>query len=225
MKLRRFDPVAGDPAGAFVRKSLTPALVSLGAGIILFSSPVCATPADDVARAAVSGAASVAKAQPDQFLRGFTAIVVRAKPREVPGYVTVAIHLRADLTTGVVAAAIKLAEKKTASSTQSLRASLCIAILKAAIAANPDAAVAIAKAAVTAAPDLREALIAAAIAGAPAQRAAILRATQIELFAGLFNSTGEEGANFFSGVGTINPANISDTRGNVNSPEQPPSRP
>lgn len=195
-------------------------------GSILLSTSAFATPAEEIIRAvAANGISDVSQARPRQFVKAFNAIALRSPPRDLPDYVTAAINLRPDVAPNVVAIAIKAAVKKW----EAKPAALCgmiDRIVKAAIAANRDAAVSIAKAAASTAPESRHCVVEAAVAAAPEAKDAIVEAAGARTlpFAFLtFSATDTSGFSF--SAATLNPANISDlgANGNVNSPEQPPS--
>lgn len=209
---------------------LNPFCFRLSTAAILCGASVCfagvrsanANPSEDITRAIhASGASNVSDASSSQFLNALTAVMTRARSRELPDYVTAAIHLRSDLSAQITVAALRVAARATHNS-QTLTA-LVDRIIRAAVRANPDAAPAIARAAAEAAPTLRECIVNAAVAAAPQQRIAILQATSsVSGFAGFFRAAGEEGS--FGGFGTISPSNLSDNGGDVTSPEQPPVR-
>jgi hypothetical protein len=98
--------------------------------------------------------------------------------------------------------------------------------VKAAIAADPDAAVSIAKAAVSSSSTFRHCALSAAIAAAPDKEDKIVATAGEKTvpYAFLTVSPSDTTGFAFSSA-TLNPANISDLAGNgvVNSPEQPPS--
>lgn len=198
----------------------------LACASILLSASAFATPAEEITNAvAVTGAADVSQARPRQFVKAFTAVALRVPPRELPDYVVAAINLRPDLASSSVAIAVKAAVKNW----EAKPAALCgmiERIVRAGIAANPDAAVSIAKAASSASPELRKCVMEAAIAAAPDAKDAIVHAATAatQPFAFLtFSATDTSGFSFTAA--TLSPANISNLGGdgNVNSPEQPPS--
>ena len=163
-------------------------------------------------------------ARPKAFLKAFTAVTLRAQPRELPSYVIAAVNLRPDLAPNVVAVAVKAAGKKL----EAKPAALCVVIdriIRAAIVANPEATVAIVKAAASTSPELRRCIVSAAISTVPTAKDAIVRAATaraLPLAFLTFSATGNSGFSFTAA--TLNPANISDLGDNaVNSPEQPPS--
>lgn len=195
-------------------------------GYALFTVCALASPADEITRAvAVNGIGDVADASPRQFLKAFTAVALRAHPRDLPNYVVAAIDLRPDLaprTVGVaITAAVKNSEGKAG-----LLCALVERIIRAGIAARPDAAVTIAKAGSSAVPELRHCVIDAAVSAMPDKKTEIVQAATAKAvpFAFLTFSASEPNAFSFSAA-TLNPANISspDDDGAVNSPEQPPT--
>jgi len=174
-----------------------------------------ATPTDDLTQAlAVAGAASVRQASPDDFLRAFTAILVRAKSRDVPAYVGAAVKLRPDLAGKIVFAALNTRRSKVDSN--KLSWAEIERVIKAAVAANPGAAAEIVMFAIRAQPSARDSIVATAIAAAPEQRIAILRAVGEAAESAAFSQPPM--------IGTLNPADLIDNAP-VNSPEQPPSGP
>jgi hypothetical protein len=195
-------------------------------GCALLAAPVFATPADEITRAVeVNGVSNVSQALPRQFVKAFTAVALRVQPRDLPDYVVGAINLRPDLAPNVVAVAVKAAMKNWETKPQLLGA-VIERIVRAAIAANPDAAVAIVNAGASAAPSLRHCVISAAIASAPQARDQILEAAMGKTVPLAFLTfSASDGSGFSSWGANLNPANISEVGGNsvVTSPEQPPS--
>jgi hypothetical protein len=185
-----------------------------------------ATPAEEISRAVeANGVSDVSQARARQFVRAFTAVTFRVPPRELPDYVAGAIDLRPDLAPNVVAVAVKAAVKNWETKPQLLCA-LIERIVRAAIAANPDAAVAIAKAGASAAPTLRRCVISAAVDAAPEAKDQIVEGATAKTIPLAFLTFSAADASGFSSWGAnLNPANISQVGGNgvVNSPEQPPS--
>lgn len=194
---------------------------------LLLSAPAFANPTEEISRAVtVNGVADVSSARPRQFLKAFTAVALRVPPRDLPDYVTAAIQLRPELAPNAVAIAVKAAVKNFESKPE-LVCSLAERIVKAAIAANHDAAVAIAKAAASSAPHLRRCIAAAAISVAPEAKEEITDTASKKTppFAYLSFSASDFGEFSFK-ADTINPANISEPEDDntVNSPEQPAFR-
>ena len=194
-------------------------LLLVTCGWVLLGTSAFATPAEQISRAvAANGAADVSHAAPTQFVKAFAAVVFRAQPRDLPDYVRAAINLRPDLTQNVVFVAVKAAVNNWEAKPELLRV-MIDRIVRAAIAANSDAAVSIARAASSAAPSLRDCVIRAAIAAAPQAKDEILAAAsgRTQPFAFFVFSA--------SGSVIVNPANISEVGdATVTSPEQPPSR-
>lgn len=183
-----------------------------------------ATPTEEISQAvAVQGVANHSSAQPKQFLKAFTAVALRIQPRALPDYVIAAINLRPELASNIVAVAVKAAVKNCEGKPRVLCA-IIDRIVRAAIAANPDALLAVVRAAASTSPELRHCVASAAISAAPTAKDAILQAalTKPVPFAFLsFSANGQSGFSYTAP--TLNPANISDLGGsNVNSPEQPP---
>lgn len=195
-------------------------------GCALFSVPALANPAEEITRAvAVSSAGDVSQATPRQFVKAFTAVALGAQPRDLPDYVVAAIELRPDLAPRTVGVAIKAAVKHS----EGKAGSLCLMverIVRAAIAACPDAAISIAKAGSAAAPELRRCVIEAAVSATPDKESEIVHAATAKAlpFAFLTFSASDISAFSFSAA-SLSPANISspDDNGAVTSPEQPPS--
>lgn len=174
-----------------------------------------AAPTDELTQAvAVAGAASVKQAPSNDFLHAFTAVLVRVKSRDVPAYVGAAVNLRPDLAGKIVFAALNTRRSKVDSN--KLSQIEIERIIKAAIAANPDAVAEIVMFAIRAQPYARDAIVAAAIAAAPEQRIAILRAAGEAAGSAAFSQPPM--------IGTLNPADLIDNAP-VNSPEQPSSGP
>jgi hypothetical protein len=196
-------------------------------GCALLAVPVFATPADEITRAVqANGVSDVSQAKPRQFVKAFAAVTLRVQPRELPDYVVGAINLRPDLAPNVVAVAVKAARKNWETKPQLLCA-MIDRIVRAAIAANPDAAVAIARAGASAAPKSRSCVVNAAVAVAPQAKDQILAVAGAKSIPLAFLTFSEADANGFSSWGgaSLNPANFSQVGGDgtVNSPEQPPS--
>jgi hypothetical protein len=200
------------------------ALVILCAAAILPASSF-ATPRQEISRAvAVNGTADAASATPKQFLKAFTAVTLRAQPRALPDYVIAAIDLRPELASNIVAVAIKAAVRNWADKPSALCA-MIDRIVRAGIAANPDAVVSVVKAATSASPTLRHCVVNGAITAAPMAKNAILQAAAARTVSFVFPTfSGSEQSGFSFVAGTLSPANISDLDDNdVNSPEQPPA--
>lgn len=183
------------------------------------------TPAEEISRAvAVTGAADVSTAGPRQFLKAFTAVAMRTQPRELPQYVIAAANLRPDLASNIVAVAVKAAVKNSEEKPRVLCA-VIDRIIRAAIAANPDAVVAIVRAGASASPQMRQCVVNGAISAAPMAKDAIVQAANAKAipFAFLTFSAADSSGFSFTAA-TLSPANISDLRdSDVNSPEQPPT--
>jgi hypothetical protein len=202
----------------------TAALIACVSAFVAVSA--FATSGEEIANAVGAGASSdVSQARPNQFLRAFNAIALRAPARELPAYVSAAIDLRPDLSGRIVTVAVTAAIKHWETRPNAL-CQMIERIVRAAIAANPHAAVSIAQAAVAASPETRSCAVEAAISAAPAREVAIQSATELRgaTFGFLSSSDNLETGFVFSAV-SLSPANISDLRGDatVNSPEQPPS--
>lgn len=201
------------------------ALLAFGVSSFLTASAL-ATPAEEISRAViVHGVADVSAAHPKQFLKAFTAVALRAQPRELPNYVIAAINLRSDLAPNIAAVAIKAAVKNS----EVKPGALCLLvdrIIRAAIAANPEAVVAIVKAASSASPELRQCVLSAAISTMPGYKAALVQAANAKALPYAFLTFSTNGHSGFSfNPPTLSPANISDLgSGSVNSPEQPPGQ-
>jgi hypothetical protein len=212
------------PALRFPRITFRYALFIISA-VTLLSTSAFATPTEEISRAvAVHGVADISTAQPKQFLKAFTAIALRTEARRLPEYVIAATNLRPDLASNIVRVAIQAAGKNWEDKPRALCA-IIDRIVKAAIAANPDAVVAVVSAAASTSPQLRHCVVNAAISAAPMARDAIVQAATAKTvpFAFLSFSTSDQ-RGFSYAAPTLNPANISDLEDdNVNSPEQPPT--
>jgi hypothetical protein len=201
-------------------------LLLVAFGAVLVTTSAFSAPVDEITRAVnANGVADVSQARPRQFIKAFTSVALRAQPRDLPDYVIAAINLRPDLAPNAVAVAVKASTKNLDGKPYAL----CVMverIIRAAIAANPDAAVSIARAGAAAAPTLRRCVVSAAIAAAPQAKDEILEAATRHAppFVFLTFSASDTAGFSFSPV-TLSPANISDPGADdVNSPEQPPSR-
>ena len=188
--------------------------------------PALASPKDELTRAATA-IPDKGQETGEQFLSGFTATAVRIKRREIPAYVSAALHLRADLAPGITAAALTVVINNPPAERRS-ECALISKIIAAAIEANPAEAVAIVQAALEVTPNFSECIVTAAIAAAPDQKVAILRAAQTHptLFAFLRLTRTENGGIPIERVGALNPASL--TVHNtvvVISPEQVPAQP
>lgn len=201
-------------------------LLLAACGCALFTASALANPAEEITRAvAVNGVTDISQASPRQFVKAFTAVALLAQPRDLPNYVVAAIDLRPDLAPRIVGVAIRATIKNS----QGKAGLLCLMverIVRAAIAARPDAAVSIAKAGSSAAPELRRCVIDAAVSAMPDKKTEIVQAATAKAvpYAFLTFSASEPNAFSFSAA-TLNPANISspDDNGAVTSPEQPPT--
>jgi len=190
------------------RRSLIAALLALILAALAFlPGQATAAPADEISRAVIAaGAASVAQANATQFIRGFTAVVVRASQKNIALYVTAAIKMRPDLASQITIAAIN-AHRGTGTN---VTCDWVDPIIRAAIAAAPDAKKALVRAAIQSEPWARECILAAANMSGETETA-FLRPSGVD--AGNVNG---------AAIGTINPANIgANGQGNVNTPEHP----
>lgn len=186
-----------------------------------------ASPEDELSRAATAAISNNGQESSEQFLRGFTATAVRIKRREIPAYVSAALHLRMDLAPAITAAAVTVVINNPPAERRS-ECALISRIIAAAIEANPAEAVPIVQAALEVTPNFSECIVAAAVAAAPDQKVAILRAAQTHptLFAFLRLTRTENGGIPIERAGALNPASL--TVHNtvvVISPEQAPARP
>lgn len=188
---------------------------AVAAFIVFFGSPaaVLATPSDEISRAvSANGVSDVNQATAKQFSRAFSAVLVRVKAEEVPSYVSSAIILRPDLAPQITVAALKArAGQQYYQIERQISCEGVNEIIRAEIAAAPDARDAIVCAALNAVPLLRECILAAT--GVKESELAIFHPPCIR--AGDISTTV---------LGTINPRDISSAgSGNVSSPEQPPA--
>ena len=177
------------------------AIATLG----LFPAKVEASPADEISRAVLAaGATSVAQANAQTFIQGFSAVIVRAKASNIAGYVTAAIKLRPDLASAITVAALRAHHQDATDRS----CGWVDSIIRAAIAAAPDAKKALVRAAIEAEPWARECILAAAGMSSDTEMA-------------FFRPPGVDAGNVNSAaIGTINPANIG-ASGGVVSPERP----
>jgi hypothetical protein len=196
------------------------AIVSLAALLsILFNPSAFAVPSDELSEAVrAGGAADVTHASASIFLRGFTAVALGIKPRDLPGYVEAAVKMRPELAGKIVGRATRITSRKDPKSSCTVIAW----IVRAAVAANPASAVAIAKAAIAAKPAAVHCIIDAASKVAPEQEPEIA-ALETSFSLGLLSAiTATSDLEMSYTSGTLNPANLSDFRENtVVSPEQP----
>jgi hypothetical protein len=173
----------------------------------------------------VAGASDSRHATARHFVRGFTAVLIRAKRRDVPRYVTVAVKMRADLAREIAVAALRAQGRGEEEGPASC--GTVSKIIAAAVAARPEAATEIVQAAIVLDPQFRQCINSALILAGPDEKDANLQAANsaTQPFAFLtFSMAGYTG--FPYSAATLNPANISapeDDR-TVNSPEQPPRR-
>jgi len=173
--------------------------------VVLFSSAASslASPIDAITRAILaSGAPSVKEASAGAFTNAFSSVAIRVKDKQLPSYVSAATTLRPHLADKIIAAALK-----SRSPEDRPPCDLIDRIVKAAIAAAPDAKIAIVRAALETSPWARECILAAA--EIDENKTAIFRPP------GDVNSPT---------IGTINPGNtFIGGGGNTQSPEQPPT--
>ena len=129
----------------------------------IVASSVQAAPADDIQRAvATAGASSVSAAPADVFLHAFSSVVVRARGNAA-AYVAAAIAMRHDLAPQITVAALRA--YRTGRNKVIGQEGSCDwvdPIIRTAIAAAPSQAVAIVLAAIAAEPYARECILAAA---------------------------------------------------------------
>jgi hypothetical protein len=193
---------------------------------VLLTASVFAIPAEEIAQAvAVNSGSDVSGASPKQFLKAFIAVALRARPRELPDYVTAAIDLRPELAPNIVAVAIKAAVKNSEAKPGALYGTVD-RIIRAAIVAKPDAMLAIIKAGASASPESRHIVISAAISAAPDEKGDIIQAAAAKTQPfGFLTFAATESSGFPFSAATLNPANIFDLTDSdgVTSPEQPPS--
>ncbi len=175
---------------------------------------------EEISRAVIAaGAASVKQADASTFIQGFSSVVIRPKCTDIARYVTAAVKLRPDLAAQIAVAALK-AHRRNGSD---LSCECVDPIIRAAVAAAPDAKKAIVRTALAAEPWAKECIWAAsgmsrdemafiwAAAGMSGDETAFFRPPGVD--AGNVNG---------SAIGTINPGNIgAGGHGNVNTPENP----
>jgi hypothetical protein len=195
--------------------------------LVSFASPALASAQEELTRAAgVSG--DLPETSPDQFLRGFTATIVRMKRRELPGYVVAALQLRADLAPQITAAALRVARNNTPADRRGTLTFIS-RIITSAVEGNPAEAVATVQAALEVAPSFAQCILSAAIAAVPDQKMAILHAAQTHpaLFAFL-RVTGTDNAEVsIDSSGALKPGSLSvpNRPTVIVSPEQVPAGP
>ena len=140
-------------------------IIAVVATVVLsiVASSIQAAPSDDIQRAvAKAGAPSVSAASPDVFLHAFSSVVVRARGNAA-AYVAAAIAMRHDLAPQITVAALRA--YRTGGNKGVGKEASCDwvdPIIRTAIAAAPSQAVAIVLAAIDAQPYARECIIAAA---------------------------------------------------------------
>ncbi len=180
-------------------------LVVVIAATGFFPGSAQASPSDEISRAvAKAGAPSVKQADAATFTQAFTSVVVRVKSKNVASYVTAAVTLRPDLAPQITVAALNAHR---ADGKDYADCSWVDPIIRAAIAAAPDAANAIVREAIAADPSARQCILAAAGRSAETETAFFRPPPGIDV--GNINSTA---------IGTINPGNVGE--GTV-SPEKP----
>lgn len=186
--------------GRFGIRSTYLGLTLLIIAIIALTNPIVqGSPAEEITRAiSASGAPNVNQADATVFIKAFSSILVRTKQKDVPEFVSAAIKLRRDLAPRIVVAALRSHRRS-----KNVSYAWVAPIIRAAIAAAPEATAAILRAAIAAEPDARKYILAAA--GLSENDTAFPQSSGVD--AGNINS---------NTIGTINPANF------VNSPEQPP---
>jgi hypothetical protein len=138
------------------RQSMSASIFAVALALFTGSSAF-ASPAAEISRAVnVAGGADVKHAAPAAFLQGFNVVVVRVKQAETPLYVSAAVKMRPDLAAQIAVAALNARplDRRTCEGIE--------AIIKAAIAAAPDARYAIARAALAAQRASRACILAAA---------------------------------------------------------------
>ena len=206
--------------------NVTRLLTILGALVVAISpsSPLLATPTDEITRAvAVRGLSDPTHAPPKEFITAFTAVVFRAEPAKLPSYVAAAVKLRPDLAPKIVALAVKASYANwhandampvsSSDDRKKSRAELCelvTDIVKAAVVVTPDTVAEIAAAAAGASRDMRECIIAAAVSAVPDAESKIIQAV---------NAATVMPPSYGFEYGPLNPSDIA---GVVVSPEKPP---
>jgi hypothetical protein len=189
----------------------------LSAASVLIATSMFSAPADEITRAVTAGGASTVKsADAKTFTRGFSAVLIKQKEDQVAAYVTAAVKLRPDLGCQTFDAALRAVLGNKPASSQ--RTNNLTQIVKAAVAADPEAAACVVSAAIRFDSAAREQVVAAALAAAPDQRTAIMQAASeakggASMRGASFDAEGQPG-----GAGTMNPANLSD-QGSAASPE------
>jgi len=170
---------------------------------------VLTMPADEIGRALLAnGISDASQATARQFIRAFSAVVVRIGAKEVPSYVSSAIKLRPELAPQITAAAL---EARVGQQCNQIGGQISCAEVSAII-----------RAAIAAAPRARDAIVCAALGVAPALRGCILAAAGVkESDLAFFQPPCIDAVNITStALGSINPRSISSP--SISSPEQPP---
>ena len=162
-------------------------------------STVLAAPADEISSAVSAGGATVREATPAQFVRALSSMLTRIKEQKFPEYASSAIKLRPDLAPQITAATLR-ARRPGIQVDDSCN--WVNRIIRAAVAAAPDAKAAIVRAALQQEPAARECIFAAAgMQDGDGTQTAFFRPPGVD--AGNINS---------SAIGTISPGNISAQR-------------
>jgi hypothetical protein len=223
IKLRTADALFCVPRSVLMLGLISILTASAAASPLPPASPAAK---DEIERAVrVAGARDGQEASARQFFQAFVAVLARVKQHELAAYVVGAINLRPDFSSRIVTVAIKTAARQWEAK-QGALCEITRQIIGAAITANPAAVVSIVRAAVEASPESRQCVVAAAIAAMPSKEAEIQTAAQPRGGSFAFLTLSDLDDTGFSVTSiSINPANLSDLRGNadVNSPEQAPS--
>ena len=219
------------------KPKITAIIISAIVATCIAASSLQAQPSDEIRRAvAAAGTPSVSQAPPDTFLHAFSSVVVRARGNAAAD-VAAAIAMRPDLASQITVAALKA--YRTGRNKVIGQEGSCDwvdPIIRTAVAAAPSQAVAIVLAAIAAQPDARECILAAARMSDKDLRLAYTRRDGKEVIDGKEVLTPKEapcpecapsywlrppgidvGNVNSSIVGTINPANLG--QGGIVSPE------
>jgi hypothetical protein len=177
------------------------------------SEQISSAPADQMAPPVTVRASSSDGGAASEFLTAFISTAVRLDGAKFISCLATAVKLRPDLAGKIIVCALNISRLNAHPLAGRLSFGTIDQIIKAAVAAAPEAASDIVKAAIQSEPYARECIISAAIASAPEEESAI-RAAVSEMTPMSILPT----------AGRFNPADNAPF-GNVNSPEQPPAGP
>jgi hypothetical protein len=171
---------------------------------------ISSPPADQMAPPITVRASSSATGAAAEFLTVFISTAVRLNGAKFTSCLATAVKLRPDLAGKIVVCALNISRLNAHPLTGHLSLGTIDQIIRAAVAAAPEAAVDIVKAAIQSEPYARASIIAAALAVAPDQESSIRAAVNETVPMSILPS-----------FATLNPKDNAPSD-NVNSPEQPP---